>query len=139
MTLESYGKMITNLVNGKRVLLPKHIGIQLENLLCFFSEINFTEEYLYSSTDTEYYRFRLQNSLIIDLSFFKRGFQINIFNNKESIIFVHEYSNKMWSRTAISYDPNLKHDQSTHYVESDISPILTSLLDDIRHTWENYK
>jgi len=131
--------MITNLVNGKRVLLPKHIGIQLENFISFFSEINFTEEYLYSSTDTEYYRFRLQNIVDIDLAFFKRGFKMNLFNNKENMIFVHEYSNKMWTRTIIAYDPNSNNTIHADYVESDISPILTSLLDDIRHIWENYK
>jgi hypothetical protein len=131
--------MITNLVNGKRVLLPIPIGIQLENILSFFSEINFTEEYLYSSTDTQYYRFRLQNIILIDLSFFKRGFKLNIFNNKENTIFVHEYSNKIWSKTTIAYDPKSNNTIHAHYVESDISPILNSLLDDIRVIWENYK
>jgi len=131
--------MITNLVNGKRVLLPISIGIQLENILSFFSEINFTEEYLYSSSDTEFYRFRLQNILIIDLDFFKRGFKLNILNNKEDTIFVHEYSNRIWSKTTIAYDPKSNNIIHAHYVESDISPILNSVLDDIRHIWQNYK
>jgi hypothetical protein len=132
MTSESYGKtlMLTNLVNGKRVLLPIHIGTTTENLLTFFSELNFREEYITKSQDTVYYRFHLQN-LYIDLSSFKRGFYIVIYNNKEQKLFEHDYSNRIWTRRS-----NQKTGINPQYVESDISPILTSILDDIRYTWE---
>ena len=128
--------MITHLINGKRVLAPNPVGITLENFLSFFSELNFREEFLTKSLDTTDYRFHLQNSIvIIDLSFFKRGFKISIFNNKEVLRFVHEYSNRIWTRTLI----NTKNTIDSHYVESDISPVLTSLIDDIRSTWEANK
>lgn len=127
--------MITNLVNGKRVLIAKHIGVQLENLLSFFSEINFVEEYLTSSEDTVYYRFYLKQ-IYINLSFFKRGFYVYLHKVDGHKIFEHEYSNKIWTRRFNNPVYNQNNTIHSHYIESDISPILTSLLDDIRYTWE---
>jgi len=132
MTSESYGKMITQISNGKRCIAHDYVGISLENLLTFFTEINFNENYMTSSEDTEYYRFTL-DSLYIDLEYKKRAFTLNLFNNKEQLVFGHRYENKMWTKKKIGAM------ETKFFVASNMKPILASVLNDIRHIWENCK